>query len=337
MGGRSTRRGGCAARETPVDVTVILDLPEELGPITRDSASRLHLLAELPAEDPSSAVIFRDTLYVGNAHGQLFRWTLRPRLNEQPAIWRVHSDWVYDVAAVDFGGDLLTASRDGLVRLWPLFASDGWWLDYEIHTGEVASVALSPDDSMLASGGQDAVVRVRRVPGAGPLAREWDLRGHRAWVWDVAFSPDGTRLASGSADGTVKLWSVGTGELLATLTGHRSAVSQVAFAPGGGELASASWDGTVRVWDASSHGLLRVLEGHDDWVLGLAYAPSGDLLVSSGADGKVLVWDPGTGELLSELMDADAPARAVAFDAQGRYLVAVADDDHVLIWGMPGH
>ena len=341
---RRTRDGGVtweevtprsAAGAAPEDATVIQDLPDEFSSITLANASQLRLLATLPAKDPTSLLLYRNTLFVGNAHGQVLQWYLGSALHEQPEIWRVHSDWVYDLASVDDGGDLFTVSRDGSLRQWELFGPDGWWKDYRIHTGEVLSVALSPDLSMLATGGEDGTVKVQDLPDLSPPELRLDLRGHQGWVWDVAFSPEGTMLASASGDGTVKLWSTENGGLLGTLGGHSSTVSQVAFAPRGSQLASASWDGTSRIFDARTQELLHVLEGHDDWVLGLAYAPEADLLVSSGADGRVLLWDPFKGEGIAQLVDLDGPVRGVAFDAQGRYLVAVADDGRVLIWGVP--
>ena len=341
---RRTRDGGVTWEEVsprsvagvaPEDATVFLDLPAELTRIGLANAPRLQLLATLPANDPTSLVVHRNTLFVGNAHGQVLQWYLDSALHEEPEIWRVHSDWVYDLASVDDGGDLFTVSRDGSLRQWELFGPDGWWKDYRIHTGEVLSVALSPDLSMLATGGEDGTVKVQDLLGLSPPEPRLDLRGHQGWVWDVAFSRDGSMLASASGDATVKLWSTETGEPLGTLGGHTSTVSQVAFSPRGSQLASASWDGTSRIFDARTQVLLLVLEGHDDWVLGLAYAPEGSLLVSSGADGRVLLWDPFKGELIAQLVDLDVPVRGVGFDAQGRYLVAVTDDGRVLIWGVP--
>ena len=68
------------------------------------------------------------------------------------------------------------------------------------------------------------------------------------WVESVAFVPDGKTLASGSDDKTVKLWDVGAGRELRTLSRHSDLVWSVAFAPDGKTLASGSEDGTIRLW-----------------------------------------------------------------------------------------
>jgi photosystem II stability/assembly factor-like uncharacterized protein len=318
----------------PLDTTVWLDLPSDLSPITSANAPNIQLLATLDTNDPTSVLIFRNTLYVGNAHGQVLRWHLDTAVHAQPEVWRVQSDWVYDMAAPDDGGDLLIASRDGSLRLWELFASDGFWMEFPFRAGEALSAAIAPDLSVFASGWEDGTIKIGELSDLSAAEPRLSLQAHDGWVWDVAFSNDSERIASASADGTLKIWSVESGDLLGTLTGHTSTVSQVAFAPDGSTLASASWDGTLRIWDVTTFATLNTLHGHDDWVLGLAYSPSGELLASSGADGKVLLWDASSGELISQLVDLDAPVRDVAFDQNGRYLVAVADDDRVLVWGV---
>ena len=119
------------------------------------------------------------------------------------------------------------------------------------HTGNVTSIAFSPDGTILASGSWDDTVRVWDAATGDTLNT---LTGHTRGVESIAFSPDGSTLASGSWDRTVHLWDVATGEMLNTLTGHTanrvySSVGSIVFSPDGSTLASGSEDGTVLLWN----------------------------------------------------------------------------------------
>ena len=134
------------------------------------------------------------------------------------------------------------------------------------HTGEVMSVAFSPDGKLIASAspGQDSEgVGPRRAAGN---RSPWP--GPYRSVKAVAFSPDGKRLASGGDDGNVRAWDFGQrpGGLL--LRWPHPQVTGVAFSPDGKLIASAGSDKTVKVWDAATGREAFALEGHGDEIDG---------------------------------------------------------------------
>ncbi len=108
------------------------------------------------------------------------------------------------------------------------------------HSGEVSSVAFSPDGKTALSGN-----------GVG-TASLWDLatgreirkfEGHADAVGSVAFSPDGRTALSGSWDDhTVRLWDLATGREIRKLEGHSNGVTSVAFSPDGKTALSGSKD-----------------------------------------------------------------------------------------------
>ena len=69
----------------------------------------------------------------------------------------------------------------------------------------VTGLAFSPDGTLLASGGRDAMVRLWNVTTKENIAT---FAGHTDWVHSVAFSPDGTLLVSGGNDGMILLWNM---------------------------------------------------------------------------------------------------------------------------------
>ena len=118
------------------------------------------------------------------------------------------------------------------------------------HSGDVNSVAFSPDGRTLASGsgGWSDDDNTIRLWDAVTGAHQRTLTGHTNWVRSVAFSPDGRTLASGSWP-EIRLWDAVTGAHQLTLTGHTRSVESVAFSPDGRTLASGSKDNTIRLWE----------------------------------------------------------------------------------------
>jgi WD40 repeat protein len=112
------------------------------------------------------------------------------------------------------------------------------------HSGQVYSLAYSPDGRYLASGSKDRTIKIWEVATGKELRT---LTGHSGVVLSVAYSPDGRYLASGSQDKTIKIWEVATGKVR-TLTGHYMTFWSVAYSPDGRYLASGSADKTIKIW-----------------------------------------------------------------------------------------
>jgi WD40 repeat protein len=79
------------------------------------------------------------------------------------------------------------------------------------HTSTVFDLALSPDETLLATAGDDATVRVWDLAQGRQLLI---LTGHTKGVNSVSFSPDGKRLISASDDGTVRVYVLPISELV---------------------------------------------------------------------------------------------------------------------------
>jgi hypothetical protein len=106
----------------------------------------------------------------------------------------------------------LPALRSGL-RAWtawpswppPDLPSDALIRVLTGHGDPVFAVAIAPDGTWLATGGDDGTGTVRTWAADGtPRAT---LTGHSESVLAVAIAPDGTWLATGGDDGTVRTWA----------------------------------------------------------------------------------------------------------------------------------
>ncbi|MEV8307171.1 NB-ARC domain-containing protein [Streptomyces flavidovirens] len=229
------------------------------------------------------------------------------------------------------------------------------------HIGAVVSVSAARD--MVASGGEDGVVRLWNV-NTGRLLRAH--QAHIGWVFATALSSDGLILASAGDDGAIRLWRTDTGDPIGVLPGHNRRIRSLAFSPSGPLLLSGAEDGAVHVWDVDRLMLVRSMRTvgtpvwsvaiggdsqslvavagedefvrlfdlrtgrllderavHRDWVRSVAFAPGSSLLASGSGDRSITVWDAADGQLALVRRIADLKARVRA--------VALSSHDDVIV------
>jgi len=170
------------------------------------------------------------------------------------------------------------------------------------HTGNVTSVAFSPDGTRIVSGSNDNTVKVWNAERGVQIGSP--LQGHTHYVTSVSFSPDGTRIVSGSDDKTVRVWDAERGvQIGSPLQGHTHQVTSVAFSPDGTRIVSGSADKTVRIWDAERGvQICSPLQGHTWFVTSVAFSPDGTRIVS-GSVGTMRVWNAGRDLRISNEVD----------------------------------
>jgi WD40 repeat protein len=222
------------------------------------------------------------------------------------------------------------------------------------------AVAISPDGKHLASGDEQATVRIYDLATRKQL-HEIDLKSG-AETLSLAFSPDGRTLACGGGwnEGGVPkgitinlqrrvtitgkegffvlLWDVATGKELRRFGGLTEPVKAVAFSPDGKLVAASSRDGRLALWEADTGKELLYVLAHPDHKGGtfactpaLAFAPDGKGLASAGADGTVRLWDVVMAKELAKFRGGGA-CQAVAFSPDGRTLLSGSADTTVTVW-----
>jgi WD40 repeat protein len=126
----------------------------------------------------------------------------------------------------------------------------------------VIGIGMSPNGSLLATGGADRTVRLYDVLADGHLRRRGgEMHGHQGDVGRVRFAPDGRSFATSSRDRTARLWSI-DGTLLDTIRGHEGFVYDACFAPDGRSLVTAGSEGLARLWLTRPADLLAAAQDH---------------------------------------------------------------------------
>jgi WD40 repeat protein len=146
----------------------------------------------------------------------------------------------------------MSSTRTSTVTLWDT-ASGREQGVFHGFASRVLSMAISPDESMLAVSDASGRVTLWDIPAA---KLQFTFHPAGQTVQGLAFSADGRQLAMGQRHATVRLWNVATGKQQAILEGpakpgSTATVRPMFFSPDGKTVTTTESldDSTVRVWD----------------------------------------------------------------------------------------
>jgi WD40 repeat protein len=152
-----------------------------------------------------------------------------------------HTSLIEHLAFVPDGSTLLTASRDGSVRVWDLASQKtvrSWEPD---HLGGPRWLAVSPNGKLAATASyNDAIIRLWDI-GSGKELQS--IKQPSRAVGCVVFAPEDLTLISSGEDTSpegarVVLWDANTGQELREFSGHFGGSSGIAFDLGGQSFVS---------------------------------------------------------------------------------------------------
>ncbi|MEM6283535.1 MAG: TIR domain-containing protein, partial [Chloroflexota bacterium] len=151
----------------------------------------------------------------------------------------------------------------------------------------------------------------------------------------IQISPDGQRVAIATRDEQVSVWSIATGEAIATMEvdnveGEKNALE---YDPTGRLLAAGtSVSNVVAVWDVETGRLIDRFFGHSDTIYDVYFGDNGEMIISGSQDGSVILWDIETGLQLREFVGHDSGVQAL-FHIDGLdYILSGAANGTVRLW-----
>ena len=153
------------------------------------------------------------------------------------------------------------------------------------HTANINAIVLTPDGKTLASGSDDATIRIWDTSTGNQLL---SLPSDKTRV--LAISVDGKILAS-SNHKNIKLWDISTAAQLKTLKLEDDYVTKLAISPDNSMLTSGNHDGRIRLWDIATGNALTIFNGHFDKVDALSFSSDGKTLASGSYDGAIFLWN----------------------------------------------
>ena len=161
------------------------------------------------------------------------------------------------------GDRFLTASNDGVLRVWKL-ASRTVSVEVQAYEGQEANyhqALWSPTGDRILTVSWGEKPRIWDAATGDLLA---DLSGHGGWFGE--WSPDGTRVLTyfSSHEDAATLWDARTGEVMRPFPGSLGMVRFAHFSPDGGAVATSLGE----IYDAETGTLKQTLDTYQDSITG---------------------------------------------------------------------
>jgi WD40 repeat protein/serine/threonine protein kinase len=232
------------------------------------------------------------------------------------------------------GSRVLTASHDGLVRVWE--AESGETMGAADSGQFVQVLGFSTDGSrVLIATMLGSALSVDAMQGSTLPGLKLDS------ITSVAQSPDGRRIVTVSKDQTASVWDTTSGEEILRLgmtpssrgsPGEFRTLRPAAFSPDGRRVFAAIDDSKVRIWDAVDGSELATLDEDQGWFVDVAFSPDGNRVITASSEEIVRIWNVATRSELARLRGHSAEITCVAFSPGGGRVRTGSEDDTARIW-----
>lgn len=288
-----------------------------------DVGAALPLAIDLLPTDPTKVQIPAAELQIENAIRHL----------HERLVLSATTDPVRSATFSPDGGSIVTASADGLARLWNATTGEPTGIEFAMDGGaSVNDVSFNPNGSQIATASDDGMLRLwdpktgakimERKERAGPVIR-------------VAFGSKGKRILTLHSDGAACVWDASTLAVICT-PDPQGQVTSGAFSPDDANVATGFVNGSVTIWKAET--MTPVITPspihHSGSITGVAYSPDGKRIVTSSSDETWAVWDVDTGRSVFPPVGAVASLESLAISGDGKHVVTGSADNTIQIWDL---
>jgi WD40 repeat protein len=229
-----------------------------------------------------------------------------------------HQGSVNDVKFAPDGDWVVTASDDGMVRVWDIKTGKLRCQPMQ-HQGIVKTAEFSPDGQLILSASADGTARLWDATTGVPRAK---VMQHDDVVNMAVFSPDGRYVLTACNDGAAHIWDSQTGDPIGHPMRGERVTSIARFSPDGKKIVSVSGT-SAYFWDGRTGDPLGEPLDHGRAVMSAMFNYNGSTLITTSAT-SALLWDTETRQPMGQPLEHDTPVDYAEFSPDGRKILTVA-------------
>lgn len=246
---------------------------------------------------------------------------------------------VHGLALNPPGTHVLTAGADKNVKMWNL-ANGNLEKTFAGAGASVRSIAVAKNNTLVAAGGDEGVVRVYNVADG----KELGVVKATGPVKTLTFTPNSAIVVAACADKSLLSWNVPfqagqplSPDFLKTVQNFAAAdvINDLTIAADNATIFTAGANKAVHAWKLASPNPTRNFP-HPNNVDAVAFQPNGVLFATGCHDGKVRIYDLVKGAVVKEINahpGKDATMiYTIAFSPDGKQLVSGSYDQSLKLW-----
>jgi hypothetical protein len=196
--------------------------------------------------------------------------------------------------------------------------------------GDVGAIAISPDGSLLAAGGNSSAIYFWHLPGAQRVANPVNMPTPSTRA--MLFTSHSGYLTTANGDDQIRIFRMPEGKVIKTMSGHKNIIRGMVLHPDERTLFSAGFDGSLRAWRFPFGTEQQKIEQSDREIHALAISPEGDALLSAGANQIIRVWKWPEGKLVREIQAHKATITTLSCSTTGQVVASYGADRVIRIW-----
>jgi WD40 repeat protein len=202
-------------------------------------------------------------------------------------VYPTESKFIYD-ACLSVNGKVIICTDDNTLKAFSVKSKELLGNFTGGHRTKVLCVAMSPDSTMVASGGSDSTVVIWDFSTHAIIQRITFATGK---ITSIKFSPDNQFILFGCSNSPAYLYNIKEQKKVHDFTDQQLDITSVAFSYDGSLIAIAGADKIIRLYNTADFQLKSELKGHTNWVRSISFYNHDQNLISCGDDKKIIQWD----------------------------------------------